>query len=306
MELRQLKYFVAAADSLNFSRAAESLYISQPTLSQQIAELENELGVSLFVRTKRSVLLTVEGGMLLEKAKDLLHRSEQVVNSLREISADELSGGEVCIGYEPSLLDGSVVFSALSNATMCLRERYPAMRIFFRKVPLDDQEKALKRGEVDLLITTQDHCDFDSAFNSMTIETDRFELVYCSRQPAENTLESVLDVINSRKVFFQERELRGMMHAMKIFSEMNIQPQIQFMESIETTKLLIASGDGCLVVPHSFRNSFNYEWAHYLELDVPCNCLYTSLVWSKNNINPAIQLVADALTEAIDAAKGNN
>ena len=72
MELRQLQYFTAVAETLNFSRAAEILYISQPALSQQIADLERELGVLLLQRSKRSVSLTPAGTLLLQEAKKLL------------------------------------------------------------------------------------------------------------------------------------------------------------------------------------------------------------------------------------------
>ena len=68
MELKQLRYFLQVAEYLNFSRAAEQLYISQPALSYQIAELERELGVELFVRDRRKVYLTPAGKALLGRA----------------------------------------------------------------------------------------------------------------------------------------------------------------------------------------------------------------------------------------------
>ncbi|MBP2652413.1 MAG: transcriptional regulator AlsR family, partial [Firmicutes bacterium] len=71
MELRQLKYFLSVAKNLNFTRSAAELFITQPTLSQQIAELEKEIGVQLFVRSTRKIKLTHAGTTLLGEAKIL-------------------------------------------------------------------------------------------------------------------------------------------------------------------------------------------------------------------------------------------
>lgn len=75
MELKQLHYFLKVAEFLNFSRAAEALYISQPALSYQIAELERELGTELFTRDRRKVYLTPAGMALVEPAKSILEQA---------------------------------------------------------------------------------------------------------------------------------------------------------------------------------------------------------------------------------------
>lgn len=76
MELKQLQYFLVVADCLNFSRAAEQLYISQPALSYHIAELERELKTELFVRAPRQLYLTAEGQSLRIHARQLLRQAE--------------------------------------------------------------------------------------------------------------------------------------------------------------------------------------------------------------------------------------
>ena len=78
MDIKQLQYFLAAAQHLNFSRAAESLYISQPALSYQIAELEQELGAPLFLRDRRKMFLTPAGGALLPLASKLVMDMQEI------------------------------------------------------------------------------------------------------------------------------------------------------------------------------------------------------------------------------------
>ena len=90
MELRHLRYFVAVAEELNFSRAAGRMYLSQPALSQQIRKLEQELGVALFHRTNNLVALTEAGLTLLEGARRVLVLVEQTSREAREVGGAEV------------------------------------------------------------------------------------------------------------------------------------------------------------------------------------------------------------------------
>ena len=100
MELRHLRYFVAAAEAENVSRAALKLHVSQPALSRQISDLEDELGFALFERSAKSVHLTEAGRTFLAEAKGVLQRAEDAVRVAREIANG--GRGEIHVGYAPS------------------------------------------------------------------------------------------------------------------------------------------------------------------------------------------------------------
>src|ERR1700754_2270611 len=101
MELRHLRYFVVVAEEQNATHAAARLHLSQPPLSRQIRDLEEELGVELFRRTAKSLALTEAGKIFLGEARAVLLRAEQAVATVQ----DEARGkrGQLRVGYAPSL-----------------------------------------------------------------------------------------------------------------------------------------------------------------------------------------------------------
>src|SRR5438309_5969507 len=100
MELRHLRYFIGVAEEENVSRAALKLHVSQPALSRQIRDLEEELGFLLLERSAKSVRLTEAGRAFLSEARAVLQRAEEAVKAARSIAT---GGGEIHVGYAPSL-----------------------------------------------------------------------------------------------------------------------------------------------------------------------------------------------------------
>src|SRR5579863_6215004 len=101
MELRHLRYFIVVAEEQNVTRAAARLHVSQPPLSRQIRDLEEELGVALFKRTAKSVELTAAGKIFLTEARAILQRSNEAVQTVRAVAS--VGRGQVRVGYAPSL-----------------------------------------------------------------------------------------------------------------------------------------------------------------------------------------------------------
>ena len=147
MELRHLRYFVAVAEELNFSRAAGRMYLSQPALSQQIRKLERELGVALFHRTKNSVALTEAGLALLDGARRVLVLVERTAREAREVGGAEAR--HLRVGF-PEYANHTPVADALQT----FRRRYPYVELeehetFTLQETLQQIDK-LHRGTLDV------------------------------------------------------------------------------------------------------------------------------------------------------------
>lgn len=147
MELRQLRYFVAVATELNFSRAAERMHISQPPLSQQIKQLEEELGVQLLMRTSRTVELTEAGRLFLTEACETLERAKRAMDTARRAAAGDI--GTVSIATLSTA--DVVVFPRVIPA--CMR-RYPGVQLSFSSMSEVDMAAAIEEGRIDVGFAT--------------------------------------------------------------------------------------------------------------------------------------------------------
>jgi DNA-binding transcriptional LysR family regulator len=144
MELRHLRYFVAVAEELNFTRAAARLHIGQPPLSMQIRDLEGEIGVRLFERTQRRVALTPAGQNFLEHAYRILANVGEAVADAQRAARGEL--GDLRVGFTSSL----PFTDLLPDALHAYRARYPAVRLHLREMFTPEQFSAIARGELDV------------------------------------------------------------------------------------------------------------------------------------------------------------
>src|ERR1700761_1545858 len=143
MEIRHLLYFKAVAEELHFGNAAKKLFISQPPLSRQIKELEDELGALLFVRANKRVTLTDAGRYFKTEVDTILARLEESKNIVKQIHQSE--SGELKIGYI-----SSVYQSHLAEVLLAMRDVFPHVKTNLFEIPTMTQVKALEQGGLDV------------------------------------------------------------------------------------------------------------------------------------------------------------
>jgi DNA-binding transcriptional LysR family regulator len=146
MELRHLRYFAAVAAHGSFNRAAQHLHLTQPALSRQVKDLEDELGVRLLVRGKNAVTLTDAGEVFYEEARDLLARADKAMQRVRGEGRNEV----LRVGYAPSVTAG-----IMPGALEKFQAATPGVRIELADLSSREMNELAKAGHLDLLIAPE-------------------------------------------------------------------------------------------------------------------------------------------------------
>jgi DNA-binding transcriptional LysR family regulator len=148
MELRHLRYFVAVAEEENVTRAAARLHVSQPGLSRQIRDLEDEIGFLLLERSAKSVHLTQAGRTFLTEARAVLQRADEAVKAARAKSGG--AEGEIHVGYAPSL-----TVEILPRALRKFQTDFPRVRVMLHDLSTEEMLAGLHQGKLQLALAPQ-------------------------------------------------------------------------------------------------------------------------------------------------------
>ena len=148
MEIRTLRYFLAAAREENMTKAAEILHVTQPTLSKQLKSLEEELGKTLFIRHAFSIELTDEGQLLRKRAEDLIDMTDKIINEFSSI--DDITGGDLYFG-----LAESYQIRLLARQIHQFKERYPNLRYHITSGGTEQVLERLDKGILDFAVIVE-------------------------------------------------------------------------------------------------------------------------------------------------------
>src|SRR5438309_10498407 len=145
MELRHLRYFVAVAEALNFTKASARLRVAQPALSRQMTDLEEEIGVDLMKRSPRGVTLTAEGRLFLDEVRELLKRADESVEKVRALARGEY--GELHVGYAPS-----PTVEILPPALAAFQKAVPRVKVLLHDLSSDELIAGLQNATLELAV----------------------------------------------------------------------------------------------------------------------------------------------------------
>lgn len=250
MDLRRLTCFLAVADELNFSRAAQRLHMSQPPLSQQIRLLEQEMGAQLFERSRRAVTLTPAGLLLQEKARQIVELHQQA-GELCRMAAHGLAG-RLRIAFTASvpLFDG---FSAMLRD---FRTRYPEVELDLQHMTTGEQIAALTAGQIDIgFMRPSPAFRIPVPIREQTLWRDELMLALPARQAADSQ-PVALSALADQPFVLHPSVLGGGLHEhiLALCSEAGFVPRIaQPARETSTMLALVAAGLGLSIVPSVYE-----------------------------------------------------
>lgn len=297
MDLNQIRSFLAVTQTLNFTNAARQNGVPQSTISRQISDLETQLGVKLFHRTRRNVELTGEGRTFLPYAREMMDASQQGARAVRQLHA----------GGKGRLAISTVATSGVFLAD-CLRQfgrEYPDVVVDITYVSSGDALQDEGRDPFDFHFLCRDMLPESEDFDSLVTHTDPLCLVlpkghHLAREPWEPS-----DLHGERFIMVTEEENPILyMLVQNYFRACRISPHVvNQSDNIRSVLLSVSAGLGATILPASQPRELMRDWLEILPLPGMEEPIAYAMAWKKSLLNPAAKLFLDVVREQLARAK---
>jgi DNA-binding transcriptional LysR family regulator len=284
MELRHLQYFKAVAQHLHFRNAAASLFISQPPLSRQIKELEAELGVDLFLRNNKRVVLTEAGKYFATTVDSIFAQLEESKNIAQQIhkaaDSSELKIGYISSVYQPYLAE------VLKN----LREAFPYIKTSLYERPTVKQIEALEQGKLDVGILRA-----PVQSDKLTVRTlffDPFMVVVPGTGKKFISEQELADFIKGKPFIFFNKEYAPHYYdkLVEICHRLGFKPEITHeVNNVHSIVQLVEAGLGVSILPLSLKQQYADLQLSFIELNEIPVSTEVVLAYKQSNLNKALK-----------------
>lgn len=285
METHQLRYFLAVAQTGRFTQAARQCNVSQPSLSIQIAKLEDELGGPLFERTHKGGKLTARGETFLPRAKAILGEMESAREDAKALSG--LTLGRVSLGCMPTT--GAHLLPPILTA---FRKAHPKIQVQLKEESSPDLARDLEQGEIELAI--MDEAGLRPGLDHQKILTEELLLALPARHPLAGKRSLTLQQVAQEPFILMKHGHGFRQITLDLYRRAGLEPKVVFESGgIETVQALVAAGLGISLVP---RMVATHAGVAYAGLSQPKAERTLSLAWRKKTpFSPA----AEALKRVI-------
>jgi DNA-binding transcriptional LysR family regulator len=282
IELRNMRYFLAVAEELHFRKAAEKLFISQPGLSRQIKLLEEELGIILFERHNRKVVLTTVGEYLKTEFTQQLKVIESTLTNAKLIHDGKK--GELKIGYV-----GSAMQDVIPNLLLKFEDKNPDILFDLKEIDNQKQIEDLVSLSLDIGFVRLERVPLTLEIKSILEEN--FCLVLPKNHPIDKeNFENIAQFKEESFILFDAKYSASYYEkVMQIFDDYNFTPIISH-NTIHSSSIfkLVENNFGISIVPKSLAKKSGYR-IKFIELDTIVQKTKLSIIWNKKNGNPLLK-----------------
>ncbi len=282
IEFRHFKYFLAVAEDLHFRKAAERLYISQPGLSRQIKQMEEELGVKLFKRHNRKVELTEAGTYLKQELKSNFQRLDDLLHHARLLN-DGVQGN-IRLGFV-----GSAMQKVIPELLLKFRSTHPNVLFNLNEMDNKKQIKALLNQEIDIGFVRMERVP--KGLEIKSLYEDTFSLVLPQEHPInESNLDSVIQLKDESFILFDSTYSESYYEkVMQIFDDAGFSPIVSHSTvNANTIFRLVENNFGVSIVPSILQHGFNLN-IKFIELKNIPQRTTLKMIWNGNSSNPILK-----------------
>ncbi len=287
MNIRQLQYFLAVAQELNFTRAAERVHIAQPALSQQIIALEEELGAPLFTRERRKVNLTPAGHILVEHAQRVLNAAAAATAAVRASQR----------GAQASIAVGAIysaIYCFLPGVLRIFRTLAPETDVRLQELTIAQQIEALKEGEIEIGILRGHVYDRDIATELLYRELLVVAVPAGSQYDKPGPV-AIADLANWPLIAVARTTAHGYGdRILGLFEDQELHPRVvNEVQDMHTSVCLVAAGLGVSIVP-AVMQIMQAQGVAYRALNLEQARVNCVIAWRRNAQTPAIEMFLEA------------
>ncbi|WP_075350920.1 LysR family transcriptional regulator [Algoriphagus marinus] len=288
MEIRHLTYFKAVAEELNFRRAADRLFISQPGLSRQIRQLEEELQVRLFDRDQKSVSLTKAGSYLKEEVDFVLNHLDTIKGQLSQIQAGKI--GELRIGFL-----GSASNQLIPRLVSRLNTHQPLISVNLEELSNSIQVEMVQNDRLDLGFVRL--ASVPEGLEMRKVSRDSFSLVVPKNHPIQKSDFVSMDQFKDESFVLFSSDYSNYYYEqiIGICRDAGFSPKIQH-KSVHALTIfrLVENGLGVAIVPTSIQEGYETN-VRFMEIPNISQFTELAIIWKTSNRNPVLGQVLELI-----------
>jgi len=284
MDLSKLRYFVAVAERLSFTAAAEALCISQSTVSRHVADFEVEVGRQLLFRTKRTVKLTPAGSLMLREAYAIQALVEEAVNRVREVDLGPV--GKLHLG-----MLGAPGQKIAPQLTRRFHLRQPGIELEFQRLSWRQVNEYLHRGRIDIAFTLSLGLEHFPDFQWENLGTDQLAVVVSADHPLANE-----SLISFARLEHEDFVLPSRLEAPAgsdwfagLCAKAGFKPKVVAEPDLETVLMMVEAGLGISVLAGHVAQAASPN-LRFIPIDDAASSTDLVVAWNRATTNPAVPL----------------